>query len=1634
MGCTDYDLGYTADEIAYETNFQKKFGKIDPEHTWNTASQCKVNINVPSADNLGTKCKVQIYTCDPRSGQKAYLLADLDTKPGANLSFDLDYPAGQSALAFGLIAEDGGRVVRSAEIVDGRCDMSFISNSSATRAGGMSYRIPTAYNYTQITDWSTSKENENSSNNISFQIWRATDDNWTFTSHEDLMAYFSICPEAPSMVHPVHNTYADIAASGKTTSFMFASHGAEEDIVITPVFGCTSNTNTLGFYILDTEGTLVSDYVILSTNAKTEMEFSANNNDVIGNFIDNRLASSSSNWYGSWIIAGGDGTAADVVNEYKNNNMFLNTGGTTRSHSWVLRGIPADYRICFYLIKGKSTLTDSDKEVAYTEQTKNPWIDKDANGAGVSDKDYIACLDDAIKNNIYTYREDKAGFGYYDARASLVTVNDALAYIGFEDAWDGGKHWSSAQAYDINDIVIQISGVSTVDYSSSNIDEAEFLVACEDLGDLNDFDFNDVVFSVNPKIVTTDGGSSVSKTIKFGLKASGGTLPLYVYYTPAEDEDASVYYDGTGTTLDHKIGDGQTLKTVNIFAKSGAATSDTDPDTHAVFGVEITEPVNVNAVGGKTKPAVASNVVVRDASFTVTEPKQLSIVVDQTRGTQGNYGSSVGCMKNNVGRTDGVVEIPVTATTPGQVPKAFIVGDATWQWHDENVSMANDADFVAWAANHTDNRWYKYIKGSLNIKTITTIDDVTKDAYPTFTHIPASALSSYTSTGCVVKFTVSTSLSGLTKYPAVTLCHYPNDYKKLNIPVYIETTATPTGVVVEGEALYSYTLGDKRTYYVELSPEDVQAAISTTAGDGSTTVDGGIMLNGSLLAVDSYEVLSYDAAGAAKEATKISDFTTYAAVSFLPEPTNYPTSVVTTATIEADAFADYTYCGITGANIIVELQNMKSNSVLTMQVFDGDSWVTKKTCNMTEGEEYAVIHLSTRCIQEIFSERYTAGNNGVRFALSGGDHTSNIAHTYVTSEPIEGCSNPSDLTIVNTPITVGRGKSITIRKGVDFTTSSSAAITVSVGSDANNDIQSIVENGNGSWTITMNTNSEASTPTIKVTQAALVPTYGGGSKIITLNYDPAALDPATLTVTTEGIMSIKVGEMKALNECSTIPTYNKGANTTGAITFSTDDTDIIEVNETTGAVTAKATSTATVKINQASDGVHMAASLAYVTVTVSAPDLSAYGTVLSSTSTSGEVSASNYWINNEDSYYIDSRSFKSYASAIITVYIDEVFSAVKTYSVNGGPENMSWANEKNWAWLDSEGQPCSIPTKAGIYSFVISSSGITEINTSNIPGIKIEGAKILTIAVKGVEESPISVPESVTINTGDDVFSAYIDVNRNGASGTISVEQVTASDITYSIDGNRITFTATNSTAAGNYAFDVNISSDAQYAAGTKRVNVIVSTLRSPNLQFTSGVPVAQLTTKGQTAEIVYSTNSTGVVTVDQPANGCATVTVDQENHKIIVEAVKTGSATIYVHQEGVVDAFSADLKQFDIEVLISLTPFPMNIETPVTLSSTTQKDNWNAYFNKWIDLSAYSMPVGANYLKVQFSNTSSPGGFGYQIGSSESDCSNSYGSNSYIEISEASVISSIFDNGGILLGYYSDIDFGTVTMIVKNQ
>lgn len=261
-----------------------------------------------------------------------------------------------------------------------------------------------------------------------------------------------------------------------------------------------------------------------------------------------------------------------------------------------------------------------------------------------------AFFSDSELNDVMQGTGGDGYFGSFNFPATAAFNVMGRNCISFED-------WPQAGSIDWNDAVFAVDAPFQ-DFSS--FDEVEsFVIAVEDLGNTYDFDYNDCVIRVSQSTTKLEYSNGTTKTTvnpaTVTLLASGGTLPIAVTYND------------------------QTLIA----------------ETHSAFGVESTVPVNVGANGGASKAAVTvewTNAPT-DLSMAVAAPKFKFIVT--------NDGSNT------------TVNVPTVTEGDNNIPVAFVIPDVqSWTWPSEGVNITSVyPDFANWVADNDDANaayWYNY--------------------------------------------------------------------------------------------------------------------------------------------------------------------------------------------------------------------------------------------------------------------------------------------------------------------------------------------------------------------------------------------------------------------------------------------------------------------------------------------------------------------------------------------------------------------------------------------------------------------------------------------------------------------------------------------------------------------------------------------------------------------------------------------------------------------------------------------------------------------------------------------------------------------------------------------------------------
>lgn len=216
-------------------------------------------------------------------------------------------------------------------------------------------------------------------------------------------------------------------------------------------------------------------------------------------------------------------------------------------------------------------------------------------------------------------------------------------YMAFED-WSDNTTVSETKPsdHDMNDVVVMFDPEPDI---VDEGDQDEWIIAGEDLGNMDDWDFNDIVISVKHLAGET------TATVK--ALAAGGTLPVYLYR------------DGT--------------------ALNGGL------EFHKWFGDDLTSGNVINTYAGSDMKEGESITIEVPSNFTMSS-------YDEKVGNMGGFTFKV------TGK-DGVTTTDVTSPQNGTAPQMICV-PSTWLWPIERTNISDAyTGFGEWGANYTNSGW-----------------------------------------------------------------------------------------------------------------------------------------------------------------------------------------------------------------------------------------------------------------------------------------------------------------------------------------------------------------------------------------------------------------------------------------------------------------------------------------------------------------------------------------------------------------------------------------------------------------------------------------------------------------------------------------------------------------------------------------------------------------------------------------------------------------------------------------------------------------------------------------------------------------------------------------------------------------
>lgn len=422
-----------------------------------------------------------------------------------------------------------------------------------------------------------------------------TDDAVTRTYYEDVEGVWSETSsykefewnEVKSFIKTLEEG-EDNTGSGVPVNFDYVA--GEEPITIYPIYWNAHYYHRIGIYIKGEDGKIKAEHLIYQDKMGDELQYNRN-----------------TNWWGNnkWYWQDASGNESVSFNGYK--------GGRIRSKGFTI-DLPEGTVYGFYI------------EVSKNRPIWNSYNDG---------KYYTnASLNNPAQNMASSFKQN----------------GDEYTYLGFDDDSKGD--------HDLNDLmfiadpepeIIDYEPVPDPDDPEPNPEPepespSTWTIAVEDLGNTDDYDFNDIVFTI--KHVS---GTEVATITPL---AAGGSLETYLCYTDGEGE----YHE----TEFH-----------SFFGVDG-------PGSDGTYPLINTQSVNYSASSFEIKVDKDFSVAEKMGGFTI------KVVNNQTQST-----------------------VVIAAPDAGAAPQMICVPSG-WQWPVERVNINDAyPGFSTWINDPTQVDWYK---------------------------------------------------------------------------------------------------------------------------------------------------------------------------------------------------------------------------------------------------------------------------------------------------------------------------------------------------------------------------------------------------------------------------------------------------------------------------------------------------------------------------------------------------------------------------------------------------------------------------------------------------------------------------------------------------------------------------------------------------------------------------------------------------------------------------------------------------------------------------------------------------------------------------------------------------------------
>ena len=521
----DFSLQQETVTDEYAKGWENAFGEIDSNQDWNLATQRTVTVTV------GETSEVNIYT---KGLDKSYLLAKSTVSGTTDISFDARKDLAEVYVV--AIAGDK-RDVRTVNVTDETAAANFTSSATraAMRAGEASLpnrELVYALGYNLVKG-----QKANAWMDYVDQIGLGGyDETYNYSSWNSNIYASGMWATTKDQLAPETGTDVDMTNLSDVKTGC-AKLYTDTDDDITKLYPFTQNYKmvtakaqeiTLRGIFRNTAGNTALLYYYTAPGATTEQLKSADKYVLIPN------------------------TQNIVDKEYK---LIYYDPNNDYAPTYTF---PANVEIHFALAINPSCMT---KWVNWTNETGDII-------ANVMRGGLISFSDEALNTEMFKNANAAGKYGEWSSMASSAVYKyNGVNIISFED-WGGQftvtngvpHNTSGSNSIDWNDIAFAINAEFQTPPPPVEEEQEEgesWIIACEDLGDTDDYDFNDVVFKVSHV--------SGQKTATVTPLAAGGTLATWIVYN-------NVYLGETHQLLGAKENTSGSYPMINTTTLTATAT------------------------------------------------------------------------------------------------------------------------------------------------------------------------------------------------------------------------------------------------------------------------------------------------------------------------------------------------------------------------------------------------------------------------------------------------------------------------------------------------------------------------------------------------------------------------------------------------------------------------------------------------------------------------------------------------------------------------------------------------------------------------------------------------------------------------------------------------------------------------------------------------------------------------------------------------------------------------------------------------------------------------------------------------------------------------------------------------------